>query len=154
MFRSFNRCFPWLFVLVLRVSSTRTRRYGIEYEYEYHFIEYEYDNSQNSATSKANGEEVAISHSWRPQHCDKPHYLGCEFDQRQGDPKRKGILSRLSSFEHEHEHDEIRCLALIYLVKANGGNSLVDEVISVFKPEAPFLAYLPLRRSGPGSPSP
>ena len=53
MFRSFNRCFPWLFVLVLRVSSTRTRtrRYGIEYEY--HFIEYECDKSQNSATSKA-----------------------------------------------------------------------------------------------------
>jgi len=25
MVRSFNRCFPWLFVLVLRVSSTRTR---------------------------------------------------------------------------------------------------------------------------------
>ena len=45
MFRSFNRCFPGLFVLVLRVSSTRTRtrRYGIEYEYE---------KSQNSATSK------------------------------------------------------------------------------------------------------
>jgi len=153
MFRSVNRCFPWLFVLVLRVSSTRTRtrRYGIEY-----------DNSQNSATSKANGEEVAILHSCRPQYCDKPHYLGCEFDQRQVDRKRKGILSRLSSFEHEHErkhkhnreHDEIRCLALIYLVKANGGNSLVDEVISVFRPEAPFLAYLPLRRSGPGSPSP
>jgi len=143
MFRSFNRCFPWLFVLVLRVSSTRTRtrRYGIEY-----------DKSQKSATSKANGEEVAILHSCRPQHRDKPHYLGCEFDQRQVDPKRKGILSRLSSFEHEH--DEIRCLARIYLVKANGGNSLVDEVISVFKPEAPFLAYLPLRRSGPGSPSP
>ena len=58
MFRSFNRCFPWLFVLVLRVSSTRTRtrRYGIEYEYEYHFIEYEYDKSPNSATSKSNGE--------------------------------------------------------------------------------------------------
>ncbi len=58
MVRSFNRCFPWLFVLVLRVSSTRTRtrRYGIEYEYEYHFIEYEYDKSQNSATSKSNGE--------------------------------------------------------------------------------------------------
>ena len=55
MFRSFNRCFPWLFVLVLRVSSTRTRarRYGIEYEY--HFIEYEYDQSQNSATSKCYG---------------------------------------------------------------------------------------------------
>ena len=160
MFRSFNRCFPWLFVLVLRVSSTRTRtrRYGIEYEYEYHFIEYEYDKSQNSATSKANGEEVAISHSCRPQHRDNPHYLGCEFDQRQVDHNRKGILSRLSSFEHEHEHehehDEIRCLARIYLVKANGGNSLVDEVISVFKPEAPFLAYLPLRRSGPTSPSP
>jgi hypothetical protein len=51
MFRSFNRCFPWIFVLVLRVSSTRTRRYGIEYEYEYHFIEYEYDKSQISATS-------------------------------------------------------------------------------------------------------
>ena len=34
----------------------RTRRYDIEYEY--HFIEYEYDKSQNSATSKANGEEV------------------------------------------------------------------------------------------------
>jgi hypothetical protein len=54
MFRSFNRCFPLLFVLVLRVSSTRTRtrRYGIEYEYEYHFIEYEYDKSQSCATSK------------------------------------------------------------------------------------------------------
>jgi hypothetical protein len=37
-------------VLVLCVSSTRIRRYGIEYEY--HFIEYEYDKSQNSATSK------------------------------------------------------------------------------------------------------
>ena len=59
MFWSFNRCFPWLFVLVLRVSSTRTRtrtrRYGIEYEYEYHFIEYEYDKSQDSATSKRYG---------------------------------------------------------------------------------------------------
>ena len=125
-----------------------------------HFIEYEYDKSQKSATSKANGEEVAILHSCRPQDRDKPHYLGCEFDQRQVDPKRKGILSRLSSFEHEHEHehkrehDEIRCLAVIYLVKANGGNSLVDDVISDFRPEAPFLAYLPLRRSGPGSPSP
>ena len=58
--------------------------------------------------------------------------------------------------EHAYarEHDEIRCLARIYLVNANGGNSLVDDVISVFRPEAPFLAYLPLRRSGPGSPSP
>ncbi len=62
-----ERCFPQLFVLVLRVSSTRTRtrKYGIEYEYEYHFIEYEYDKSQNRATSKANGEEVAIMHSCR-----------------------------------------------------------------------------------------
>ena len=58
MFRSFNRCFPRLFVLVLRVSSTRTRtrKYGIEYEYEYHFIEYEYDKSPNSASSKTMSE--------------------------------------------------------------------------------------------------
>ena len=40
----------------------RTRKYGIEYEYEYHFIEYEYDKSQNSATSKANGDEGASAH--------------------------------------------------------------------------------------------
>ena len=40
----------WFFVLVLRVSSTRTRRNRIEYEY--HFIEYEYERCQNSATSK------------------------------------------------------------------------------------------------------
>ena len=46
MFRSFNRYFSWLFVLVLRGSSTRTRtrRYDIEY-----------DKSQNSATSKTMG---------------------------------------------------------------------------------------------------
>jgi hypothetical protein len=38
------RDFPWFFLLVLRVSSTRsrTRRYGNEYDYEYHFIEYKY----------------------------------------------------------------------------------------------------------------
>ena len=49
MFRSFNRCFPRLFVLVLRARSTRTRnrRYGIEYEY--HFIEYEYDEIRYEA---------------------------------------------------------------------------------------------------------
>ena len=52
MFRSINRCFPWLFVLVLRVSSTRTRKYGIEYEYHFIEYEYEYDESQNSATSE------------------------------------------------------------------------------------------------------
>ena len=42
----------------------RTRRYGIEYEYEYHFIEYEYeyDKSQNSPTSKANGEGLMPVH--------------------------------------------------------------------------------------------
>jgi hypothetical protein len=33
----------------------RTRKYGIEYEYEY-------DKSQNSATSKANGDEGASAH--------------------------------------------------------------------------------------------
>ena len=53
MFRSFNRCLPRLFVLVLRARSTRTRnrRYGIEfeYEYEYHFIEYEYDEIRYEA---------------------------------------------------------------------------------------------------------
>jgi hypothetical protein len=38
------RDFPWFFVLVLRVSSTRsrTRRCGNEYDYEFHFIKYEY----------------------------------------------------------------------------------------------------------------
>jgi hypothetical protein len=55
MFRCFNRCFSWLFVLVLRVSSTRTRRYDIEYEYHFIEYEYEYEKSQNSATSKALG---------------------------------------------------------------------------------------------------
>jgi hypothetical protein len=36
------RDFPRFFVLITRVSSTRTRRNRFEYEYEYHFIEYEY----------------------------------------------------------------------------------------------------------------
>jgi hypothetical protein len=44
----------WFFVLVLRVSSTRTltRRYGNEYDYEYHFIDYEYERNRECATSK------------------------------------------------------------------------------------------------------
>ena len=140
MFRSFNRCFPWFFVLVLRVSSTRTRtrRYGIEYEYEYHFIEYEYDKSQNSAPSKANGEEVALFACF-----------GVSIDVFPGFSYSYSALAVLV-LEDTASSTSTR----IYLVKANGGNSLVDEVISVFKPEAPFLAYFPFRRSGPGSPSP
>ena len=144
MVRSFNRCFPWLFVLVLRVSSTRTRtrRYGIEYEYEYHFIEYEYeyDKSQNSATSKANGEGVALFACF-----------GVSIDVFPGFSYSCSALAvLLLVLEDTASSTSMR----IYLVKANGGNSLVDEVISDFKPEAPFLAYLPLSRSGPGSPSP
>jgi hypothetical protein len=47
------RDFLRFFVLVLRVSSTRTRRNRLEYKYECHFIESEYDGSQDSATSKS-----------------------------------------------------------------------------------------------------
>jgi len=51
---------PWFFLLVLRVSSTRTRtrRYGNEYEY--HFIEYEYEGNPECATSKRASEGIHV----------------------------------------------------------------------------------------------
>jgi hypothetical protein len=44
----------WFFLLVLRVSSTRTRirSCGNDYDSEYHFIEYAYERNQECATSK------------------------------------------------------------------------------------------------------
>ena len=136
--------FSLVFVLVLRVSSTRTRtrtrRYGIEYEYHFIEYEYEYDKSQNSATSKANGEEVALFACF-----------GVSIDIF---PDFSYSYSALAVLVLVLEDTASSTSTRIYLVKANGGNSLVDEVISDFKPEAPFLAYLPLSRSGPGSPSP
>jgi hypothetical protein len=52
----------------------------------------------------ANGEELAISHTSRAPHLDNPHRLGFEFEKRQVDHSPKGIPSRLSRFDYEHEH--------------------------------------------------
>jgi hypothetical protein len=51
VFRGFKSQFPKFFVLVLRVSSTRTRTRRNAIEYVYHFIEYDYARSGDSATS-------------------------------------------------------------------------------------------------------